>query len=257
MSPASTGPDVTYHRAASVADARRHLARRGARVYAGGTDLVVALRDGAEWVHGVRHLVDIKGLDALRDVVVSNGEVRIGALVTAAELAASRVLCRAAPVVVEAAGHTSAPWVRARGTVGGNLMTPHAAGDVATALVALGSKAEFVTPSGRRFTVPVQGMGARRMPNGSLLLAVRAPVAPSSGYERVGHRLAFCRATLAVAVVRRASATSVAVAGVAPRPEMRDALVPTAPDTERLIDGLVARVCARLGPGTPSRRTRR
>lgn len=240
----------TYHRAVSLADARRHLGRRGACVYAGGTDLLVALRAGAPWVAGVRHLVDIKGLDALRGIARVGDAIRIGSLVTGAELATSALVRRVAPVLCEAAALAAAPWVRARGTVGGNLMTPHPAGDLATALLAMGGTAEFVTPAGLRRSIAIQALlaGHARIPRGAVMTGVRAPVAPSSAYQRVGRRLAFTRAVIAVGVVRHGAQLRVAAAGLGARPVLfaEGGTVPG--EDGALVDGLVRRAIGRLRP---------
>ena len=126
-------PDLAYVRPRHLGAARAALARPGAHVYAGGTDLLVALHERRPWARFVRTLVDVKALAPARGIVARGNTVRIGALVTAAELAASPLVRRAAPVLAEAARLTSSPALRRRGTVGGNLATPHPAGDVATA----------------------------------------------------------------------------------------------------------------------------
>lgn len=241
--------EVTYHRATSLADARAKLRRRGARAYAGGTDLVLALRAGAPWVAGVRHLVDLKALVGLRGITQTAAGLRIGALVTAAELSSSVAVRRAAPVLAEAAANTSAPWVRARGTIAGNLLTPHPAGDLATALVAMGGRAEFVTSAGRRLVVPIDALvsGRRRVAPSAILVAVVTPLARTSAYERFGRRLAFCRATIAVAVVEQDDGVRVAVAGLTARPALLARVGSIPSDHVALLRGLVARAQARIG----------
>jgi carbon-monoxide dehydrogenase medium subunit len=225
-------------------------------VYAGGTDLVVAIRAGAPWVAGVRHLVDVKSLDALRGISFTRGRLRIGSLVTAAELAASAVVRRQAPVLAESAANTAAPWVRARGTIAGNLMTPHAAGDLTTALVAMGGVAEFVTPAGRRVTVTVEALmsGRRRLARGALMLAVVAAPARTSAYEKLGRRQAFCRATLAVAVVEQSTGIRVAIAGPRERPALLTPDAALLDDTRTLVEGLVRRARGRMRKRGPAPR---
>ena len=233
----------TYHRATGRADALAHLSREGACAYAGGTDLLVALRHRAEWVAGVRHLVDIKDVDDARGIQLDGDMLRIGALTTARELVSSAVVRRTARVLSMAASQTSAPWLRARGTVGGNVMTPHPAGDIATALLALGAVAEFAT-RGRRRTerIPladVMSPAATRL-SGSLLLALHVPTTAHSWYERASRRLVFCRATVAVAAVHRGTHTQVALGGVAERPVLGSSAPPASPLTA-LVDALVER----------------
>ena len=80
------------------------------------------------------------GLDGIVDV---GDSLRVGAAVRPHTLAASRLARRVAPALAEAAAATSSPALRRRGTVGGNIVTPHPAGDVATALLALGATVEI------------------------------------------------------------------------------------------------------------------
>ena len=75
----------TYHRATRLSDALAHLGRAGACAYAGGTDLLVGLRHRAEWVAGVRHLVDIKDIHDARGIELDGDMLRIGALSTTRE----------------------------------------------------------------------------------------------------------------------------------------------------------------------------
>ena len=80
----------------------------GACIYAGGTDLLVALTERRPWTCFVRDVVDIKQLDQARGIVTRGAEMRIGALVTAHELASHPGVRRQANVLAEAASLTSA-----------------------------------------------------------------------------------------------------------------------------------------------------
>ncbi|MBL0172136.1 MAG: FAD binding domain-containing protein [Gemmatimonadaceae bacterium] len=59
-------PILSYCRPGSVEGVLHALQRRGARIYAGGTDLLVALRQRHASVRTVRVLVDIKGVGDAR-----------------------------------------------------------------------------------------------------------------------------------------------------------------------------------------------
>ena len=239
-------PPFTYHRARGLHDAMSHLARAGACTYAGGTDLLVALRQRAEWVADVRHLVDIKALPEAAGITRLGDSLRIGALTTASALATSAIVRRHARVLAMAAERTSAPSLRNRGTVGGNVVTPHPAGDVATALLALGATAEL---TGRKERVPVSSLisGAFKLPSGTFLLAFHVPVAAQSWYERIAPRLAFSRATRSVAVVTRSTGIVTAAGGIADRPTLLSA--GAMPDDE-LLQALLKRATRRAMRGS-------
>jgi xanthine dehydrogenase YagS FAD-binding subunit len=106
----------TYARPASLDEALELLARPGAAVLAGGTDLAGQVDRG---IRAPGLLVDLQdtGLDTI-DARVDG--VEIGAAVTLADLAASPALARYDAVATAAAAAAS-PLLRAVGTVGGNL----------------------------------------------------------------------------------------------------------------------------------------
>lgn len=214
-------PPLVYTQPDSLAGVLAALERPGARIFAGGTDLIVALKERSAWVASVRELVDIKGVDEARGIHDLGGELRIGALVTAQELASEPIVSRFAMALAEAAAATSAPTLRARGTVGGNLTTPHAAGDVATALLALDATAEVATSPTEVEAVPVEaliGDANQALPGAALILAVRVSKCQAGAFEKQGARRAFTRSRAAVAVALRDGGSRVALAGLASQP---------------------------------------
>lgn len=123
----------------SVAEVSEILGRFGdsAKIYAGGTELLLAMKEGL-----VRYerLVNVKRLKGLNDVVADNGTVKIGALCTHHQLETSSVLQQRLPVLVKLEQNVANVRVRQAGTIGGNLCfaEPHA--DPGTLLIALGAK---------------------------------------------------------------------------------------------------------------------
>lgn len=78
-------PRFSYLRAISLDEAVRHLSRDGARVHAGGTDLIGCLRDR---VFDVSTIVSIAGIETLRGIrETPEGGLRIGSLTTLADIA--------------------------------------------------------------------------------------------------------------------------------------------------------------------------
>lgn len=123
----------------SVAEVSEILGRFGdsAKIYAGGTELLLAMKEGL-----VRYerLVNVKRLKGLNDVVADNGTVKIGALCTHHQLETSSLLQQRLPVLVKLEQNVANVRVRQAGTIGGNLCfaEPHA--DPGTLLIALGAK---------------------------------------------------------------------------------------------------------------------
>ena len=86
---------------------------------AGGMDVVDHLKEG---LIEPDLLVDVRGLGAGIMVSEADGRVRIEAMTTLAEIAASPVLARHAPVVAQAVADAATPQVRSVATAAGNLL---------------------------------------------------------------------------------------------------------------------------------------
>lgn len=218
-------PALRYCRPHDLGAALAAIARPGACIYAGGTDLLVALGERRPWTRFVRTIVDVKTLGAAHGITRYGRGLRIGALTTAHELATDPVVSRHAPALAEAARATAAPALRRRGTVGGNLVTPHPAADVTTALLALGATVEVA--AGRRvLTTTLPAFLARQAvewPRQRLILAVHVPAAPHSAFEKISARVAFGRALVAVAIAVGGRGPHVALGGMAARPGLATA----------------------------------
>lgn len=89
------------------------------RVMAGGTDLLVALKNRLETPQRV---VSLARVDGLEHVTEQEGSLAIGARVTLAQLGASDLVRRLAPALGEAARSVASPQVRQVATLGGNAL---------------------------------------------------------------------------------------------------------------------------------------
>jgi len=133
----------------SVKDASDLLARYGesAKVYAGGTELLLAMKEGL--IHYER-LVNIKKIQNLDQVKQNDGVIHMGALSTHRKLACSPLLEQRLPAFVQMEQNVANIRVREVGTIGGNLSfaEPHA--DPGTLLLVLGAKLIAEKTSTRR-----------------------------------------------------------------------------------------------------------
>ncbi len=112
-------PNFTYVRPGSLREAIEQLSSPGARVHAGGTDLLGCLGDNifkANKVVSITHLRNLRGI-----AQASDGSLRIGALTTVTELANDRRISESCSGLARAASEVASPQLRNQGTVGGNL----------------------------------------------------------------------------------------------------------------------------------------
>ena len=106
---------ISIYKPSTVDEAIQILSQHGtsASVYAGGTDLLIRLKNRLE--QAPTYLVDIKKIDHLRYIKEdAQGGVEIGAATKLAELADSRVLQEKYPMLVEAVNKISSPELRNR-----------------------------------------------------------------------------------------------------------------------------------------------
>ena len=112
-------PSFTYVRPRVLDEAVRLAAGPGARIHAGGTDLLGCLRDG---VFGADTVVSLQGVQELRGIAATaDGGVRIGSLATLSEIAASPLVREAYRALADGAAAAASPQLRNQGTLGGNL----------------------------------------------------------------------------------------------------------------------------------------
>ncbi len=123
----------------SVAEVSELLGRFGdsAKVYAGGTELLLAMKEG---LVQYERLVNVKNVAGLNEVALADSSVTIGALCTHHQLEISTVIRDTLPSLLKLEENVANVRVRQVGTIGGNLCfaEPHA--DPGTLLIALGAK---------------------------------------------------------------------------------------------------------------------
>jgi xanthine dehydrogenase YagS FAD-binding subunit len=111
--------NFTYVRPKSLDEAFKHLSSEGARVHAGGTDLLGCLR---EHIFDAPKVVSLSGLKSLRGIRKSGrGGVTIGALTTLREVAGHSEVIKGYTALAQAASEVASPQLRNQGTLGGNL----------------------------------------------------------------------------------------------------------------------------------------
>jgi CO/xanthine dehydrogenase FAD-binding subunit len=176
----------------SLQEAIRILKDKGreAAVIAGGTDLVIELK---EQVDKPSILVDILKLPLSFIEGSRAGGMRIGATTTAKQVAASSLLKKELPVLVDAAIHLGGPQTQEMATVGGNLCNGSPCANFTNVLVALEASVTLEEEEGKR-EVELKdfylGPGATGLKPGEILTTVTIPpIAGAYGASYVKHCL--------------------------------------------------------------------
>ena len=175
---------------ASVSEVVSLLSEHGdrAKLLAGGTDIIVQLREGLREADVV---IDIKKIDDVTSFSYceENG-LSLGAAVPCYHLYEHPKLSELYGALADST-HIIGGWqIQSRASVGGNLCNASPAADSIPSLIALNAVAIIAGPGGQR-TVPVQEFctspGQNILENGELLVAIQVPAQSGkcgSAYER-------------------------------------------------------------------------
>ncbi len=210
-----------HERAASLEHALAALAD-GATVYAGGTELLAAMKVG---LLAPDHIVDLKGLAELRGIRADGASWVIGSATPHAEVAAAHELQARLPMLAKVAAGIGNPRVRWQGTVGGNLCFAEPRSDLIPALLAYGATLRLRNRKGTRemsMEQFISGPFTTERAEDELLTEVQigGEDIVYQAYERV--RL-MERPTVGVALVGRRSGWRLAVGAAGYLPVWRDA----------------------------------
>jgi CO/xanthine dehydrogenase FAD-binding subunit len=127
----------------------QHSPNAKVRIVAGGTDMMADLKF-APASHCPDVVVDISRADDLKNIVVTDKGLSIGALVTHTQIMRSPLIRDMFPALQDAAHTIGAVQTRNLGTLGGNLVTGVPSMDSGPTLVALEAIASIAGPGGRR-----------------------------------------------------------------------------------------------------------
>lgn len=194
-----------------------------ARPLAGGTDLIIRLRDGTLRPTLV---VDVEAIPELRPGIELVGDrLTIGATTVMTDIAADQRIRRHFLALAEAALVVGSVQIRNRATLAGNLCNASPAADTATPLLAHGAIVVLTGPAGTR-RVALDAFfirsGTTVLEPGELMVAIELPVPPGEAgsvhlrrTRRRGHDLA--SVTMSCVIDDR-GVTRLAYGSVGPRP---------------------------------------
>ena len=199
--------EFDLHRPKTVAEALDLLAEFGAeaRVLAGGTDLMLALR--ARPGLKLKSIVDLSGLVELSFIREEGDLVKLGPLTTMARVAQSPLIASRAGLLAAAAAAVGSPQIRNRGTIGGNVANAAVCADTVPPLVALEAQVKLERRGGERWLSLldfITGPNRTVLEPGELLTEIaftRLPAKAGWGFMRLARRQAMAIARLNVAAV--------------------------------------------------------
>lgn len=254
----------TYARPATLSDAVTLLERHGsdARLLAGGTDLIIRLRDGT-LTPGV--VVDLKRIPELRPAIDErDGRLIISSGTVMSDLVESDRVRRSFPALVEAAAVVGAVQIRNRATLAGNICNASPAADTSPPLLVYDAVVVAAGAAGTR-RIPIDDFfvrsGQTTLGRGELVAAIELPLprrktgaAHLRRTRRRGHDLA--SVTLCCSV-DDAGITRLAYGSVGPRPylvvdESGTLADPAAPESAKA--AILERMFAEASPSPRSMR---
>ncbi len=218
-----------------------------AQVLAGGTDLLVQLKNGRRETDLV---IDLKRIAELKTIAFDPKKgLTVGAAVPCAQLCAHADLRQHYPSLAEVAGLIGGTAIQGRASLGGNLCNAAPSADSVPLMIALAAQARVAGPQGIR-DVPVEDFcvapGKNLLAPGEFLVNIFFPI-PAAGfhaqYLRFTPRNEMDIAVVGVGVSTRVengkiTAARIALASVAPTPlfvkEAGDSLIGQAPTPEAI-----------------------
>jgi len=175
-----------------------------ARVLAGGTDLLVLLKDQKLTAEAVMSLAGVRDLNFIR---YEDGRgATLGALATHGGVATSPIIQQKFPDLVEACSQVGAVQIQNLGTVGGNLCNASPAADVAPPLLLMDAVLTLASARGeRRVSIHDFFQGPRRtvLQADEILKEIFVPEVPGrrgATYLKLGRRKAMEIAIVGIGV---------------------------------------------------------
>ncbi len=199
--------EMTVVRPGSIEEALRLNPEGESRYLAGGTDLLVQLRNtGAP-----AQLIDLSRIEELHTIQEMDGGYRIGGGVTFSELLAHKEMMRRCPVLREAISRIGARQIRNRATIAGNLVNAAPCADSAPPLILYNAVIRIASRSGTR-EIPASDFILHAYKTalrpGEIFASIDLPAGDPSeswGYYQLGRRNAMNITRMSVSVAAKMS----------------------------------------------------
>ena len=181
--------DFDYHKPKDINETLLLLSelKEKAKILAGGTDLIVQLK---EEIIKTENVIDIKGIAELNKIEISKDNIFISAGVTFTEIIESLKLKEKLPILWQASMTVASVGIRNRATVVGNICSAVPSLDSAPALLVYDAEIIVQSKSGKKtisihdwFTAPKKTI----LKSDELVLGIKIPIMKHAGvYEKLG-----------------------------------------------------------------------
>lgn len=177
----------------------------GAKIMAGGTDVVIAMKEG---FIKPEHIIDIKRIPGL-DYIKGDREtgIKIGALTSLRDISFHPMLKQELPAVADAAHFVASTQVRSRGTMVGNICNASLSCDTGPILLALGVKLN-IQGAEHSYVLPIEdffkGVKRTALEQGEIVTEIQIPPLAEDtccAYIKHAYRKAMDLAIVGVAAV--------------------------------------------------------
>jgi len=117
-------PELEFIQPASMAEVLEilHESTTSTKIIAGGTDIIPGFQQNSNRFKGIERIVDISHLNMLKEIILDNDHLLIGAAATFSQIQANPLIKKYFPLLVESAGRIGSVQIRNRATIAGNFV---------------------------------------------------------------------------------------------------------------------------------------
>ena len=167
-----------------------------AQIIAGGTDVLVQMREGRR---AGKELISIQKIDSMRGVSMDEDEnIRIGSLTTFSHITRNPIIIEKINVLGEAVDMVGGPQIRNAGTIGGNTCNGVTSADSASTLHAWEAIVELTGVNGKRY-LPIKDFYIKagtvdiNVAEGEIQTAILIPKASWGKHEGLLHQIRYAQ----------------------------------------------------------------
>jgi len=133
--------EIRFHSPQNLAEAFKLLGElKEARIVAGGTDLIVDIKQG---LIGARDIISLHKIEELKGIEKKDKKIRIGAMVTAQDIISNSMINQYIPALADAARAMASYQIRSMATIGGNISSAVPSADLPPSLMAADASVEL------------------------------------------------------------------------------------------------------------------